>query len=130
MYRFSTSSQQKLDELDYRLRKVLEAAIQLKDFTVLEGHRGKDRQNALYANGKSKLQWPQSKHNRKASLAVDIAPYPIDWANLDEFQYLAGLCVGIAHEQGVVLRWGGDWDRDGELSDNRFNDLPHLEIVD
>jgi hypothetical protein len=27
------------------------------------------------------------------------------------------------------LRWGGDWNENYELSDNVFNDLPHLEIV-
>ena len=39
-----------------------------------------------------------------------------------------GIAVGIAKRKGIKLRWGGDWDRDGELSDNRFNDLGHLEI--
>ncbi len=128
-YSFSGRSLDKLGELDERLQEVLLAAIRLKDFTILEGFRNEQRQNALFNAGKSKLQWPDSKHNFSPALAVDIAPYPIDWANLAEFRYLAGLCVGIAHEKGIELRWGGDWDRDGALSNNRFNDLPHLEIV-
>jgi hypothetical protein len=30
---------------------------------------------------------------------------------------------------GWRLRWGGDWDEDYRLSDNIFDDLPHLEIM-
>ncbi len=26
-------------------------------------------------------------------------------------------------------RWGGDWDRDGQLKDHRFIDYPHFELV-
>ena len=130
-YRFSARSQDALDECDVRLQRVLAKAIEVLDFTVLEGHRGEARQNQMVANGKSKLRWPNSKHNQSPSLAVDIAPYPIDWANQhSQFQYLAGVVMGIAHEMGIDLRWGGDWDRDGQLSDNTFNDLPHFEVVE
>jgi len=31
----------------------------------------------------------------------------------------------IEHE----VRWGGDWDRDTELKDNRFMDLVHIELI-
>jgi hypothetical protein len=26
------------------------------------------------------------------------------------------------------VRWGGNWDRDGDLADNTLYDRPHLEI--
>ncbi len=95
----------------------------------MEGHRREERQNVMFRTGKSKLKWPNSKHNQSPSLAVDIAPYPIDWNDFREFDYLAGLVIGIGHQMGVEIRWGGDWNRNGALSDNRFNDLPHFELV-
>ena len=130
MNSFSSTSQKRLGELDLRLQTVLNEAIKLRDFSIIEGYRGEDRQNRMYREGKSKLKWPHSKHNTTPSRAVDIAPYPIDWGDLDEFRYLAGLVVGIGHALNVPLKWGGDWDQDGVLSNNRFNDLPHIEIVE
>jgi hypothetical protein len=29
---------------------------------------------------------------------------------------------------GIELRWGGDWDQDFEVKDNRFDDFPHFEL--
>ena len=130
MNSFSSTSQKRLGELDLRLQTVLNEAIKLRDFSIIEGYRGEDRQNRMYREGKSKLKWPHSKHNTTPSRAVDIAPYPIDWGDLDEFRYLAGLVVGIGHALNVPLKWGGDWDQDGVLSNNRFNDLPHIEIAE
>lgn len=129
-YKFSSRSWENIEQLDARLQRVLVEAIKLKDFTVIEGHRVKERQDAMFRAGKSKLKWPDSKHNSYPSLAVDVAPYPIDWNDFREFDYLAGLIIGIGKQMGITLRWGGDWNRNGQLSDNRFNDLPHLEIVE
>ena len=36
------------------------------------------------------------------------------------------------YEEGKIkhrLRWGGDWDRDGDLTDNILFDGPHFEII-
>ena len=43
--------------------------------------------------------------------------------------YFAGLVVGIAVSLGIRLRWGGDWDGDGDLCDNKFDDLFHFELL-
>ncbi len=128
MPRFGKKSKAKLEEVDERLVRVLDKAIEYKDFTILTGHRGKDEQNLMVKEGKSKLSWPKSKHNGKPSKAVDIAPYPIDWNDTKRFAHLAGLVQGIGLSMGINIRWGGDWDRDGETKDNTFNDLPHLEL--
>jgi hypothetical protein len=29
----------------------------------------------------------------------------------------------------LKLRWGGDWDMDTEVKDNKFDDLVHFELV-
>ena len=45
--------------------------------------------------------------------------------------YLAGLIMALAAVNRVHLRWGGDWDEDGEpITDQTFNDLVHFEIVE
>jgi len=64
------------------------------------------------------------------SLAVDAAPYPIDWNDRDRWMRFSGFVLGVARAYGVTLRWGGDWDRDWDVADNRFNDWPHFEIVE
>ncbi len=129
MPKFGKRSLERLETCDERIQSVMHELIKLMDVTVLEGHRSNERQAELLAAGKSKLGPGKSKHNQMPSLAIDIAPWPIDWDDAERFSYMAGLAKGIAHAQGVTLRWGGDWDSDGELSDNRFNDLPHLEIA-
>ena len=128
MPHFSQRSLDRLATCDGRLQEILRAAIAHYDFTVLEGHRSEARQNQLYAEGKSKLRYPRSKHNSTPSRAVDVAPYPIDWNDRERFYYLAGLIMGIAKIKGIPLRWGGDWDRDTDFADNTFDDLPHFEI--
>ena len=79
MPKFSETSQSKLATCDRRIHHVLHAAIGFTDFSVLCGHRGEVSQDKAFADGKSKRQWPDSLHNVQPSLAVDIAPYPIDW---------------------------------------------------
>lgn len=129
MAKFGERSLKVLKTCDPRLQTVLNRAIKLMDITILEGHRDNDRQNQLLDMGLTKLKGGLSKHNLEPSKAVDAAPYPINWEDKERFAYMAGLIKGIGSEMGVKIRWGGDWDSDGELSDNRFNDLPHFEIT-
>ena len=62
--------------------------------------------------------------------AVDVAPYPVDWEDRERFHYMGGMLRGIGHQMGLKIRWGGDWDSDGEIKDNSFDDLVHVEIRD
>lgn len=130
MPRFSEASEVALASCDPRLQDLLRVAIKRFDFRVLEGHRSLERQQEMFASGVSKARPGQSKHNLYPSLAVDIAPYPIDWADREQFTLLAGYLMGLAESKGINLRWGGDWDQDFEVADNRFDDLPHFEIVE
>jgi len=133
-YQFSHRSKKNLQTVDERLRLLAHRAIDIIDFTVLEGRRSKGRQNTLYEQGKSKLQWPESKHNVEdpdgLARAIDIAPYPINWEHKDEFILLGGIMIALAHEMGITLRWGGDWDGDNDLYDQDFDDLVHFELDD
>ena len=127
---FGKSSQDKLATCDPRLQKVFNEVVKYFDCTVIEGHRGEEAQNKAFAEGKSKLKYPQGKHNKIPSLAADVLPYQIDWNDTNRMRYFAGFVVGIAATMGIKLRWGGDWNQNTELKDNSFNDLPHFELVD
>ena len=114
---------------------VLDEAILYYDFTILCGHRSKDKQDEAFNNKRSMVEWPNSKHNTFPSLAVDVAPYyaqppHIRWNRLYEFVYLHGLIIGLAARRGITLRSGQNWDMDDELiTDQGFNDFPHIELV-
>ena len=69
-----------------------------------------------------------SHHNSDPSRAVDVAPYPIDWNDTERFGRFAGFVLGMAAAMGIPLRWGGDWDRDNDTHDQKFNDLVHFEL--
>ena len=69
-------------------------------------------------------------------MAVDVAPYPLDWKNIHKFYLFAGFVLGIVEainanphlNDKIKIRWGGDWDSDYDLNDQTFNDLVHFEI--
>ena len=95
-------------------------------------------QNEAFRTGHSRAQWPDSKHNAIPPLlsqAVDLVPWHrsaphIRWGNEREFVYLAGHMMQAAHDLGVTIRWGGDWDRDEDLYDRNVPfDLGHFERV-
>lgn len=130
MPHFSERSASRLATCDPRLASLMLRVVEITDCTVLVGHRNQADQNEAYEAKRSKLQWPDSKHNGLPSKAVDIAPYPIpkDW-NPKPFIYLAGVVKAEAHHMGLNIRWGGDWDQDDDLLDNKFNDYVHFEIL-
>jgi peptidoglycan L-alanyl-D-glutamate endopeptidase CwlK len=130
MPRFGSRSRQRLDTCDERLQKLFERVVEKIDCTILEGERGEERQNFLYDSGQSKLQYPNGKHNSIPSLAVDVAPWPIDWENRERFVLFAGYVLGVANEMDIPLRWGGDWNTDWDTQDHTFFDGPHFELVD
>lgn len=127
-------SQTVYNRLDPRLQVVMDRVLhEVADISLVSGHRDRDEQEALYAAGASQLRWPDSKHNKLPSRAVDFQPYPYPkrteklWGALG---YIAGRAIEIAESEGITLRWGGDWNRNGDLTDQAFDDLFHLEIVD
>ena len=120
--------------LDERLQHLCDWALrEVADISLIAGHRGEAAQNFAFANGTSKLRWPDGKHNKLPSLAVDFQPYPMPtdkakaWASL---AYVAGRMIERALQDGITLRWGGDWSQDGDLTDQTFDDLYHIEIVE
>lgn len=127
---FSQKSKDRLATCDPRLQLIAREAIKVFDFKVLEGHRGRAEQERAVREGRSEVHYPNSNHNSSPSLAMDIAPWPIDWDDTDRFHLQARLILYIAERLGISVRWGGDWDSDGDLKDQTFNDLPHFELTD
>ena len=124
MYRFGKRSRERLKGVKPELINVLNQLIKIMDVTIIEGVRSKERQAKLLKQGATKVKY--SKHME--GKAVDLAPYPIDWDNRDGFHYMGGMIRGIAKQLNVPVRWGGDWDSDGDIKDNGFDDLVHIEI--
>lgn len=125
---FSKTSLDRLATCHPKIQEVMNEVIKYEDFIVIEGHRDKEAQNRAFREGKSKLDWPHGKHNTLPSNAIDIAPCPLDWNDSLAFARLAGYVQAVADSKGIRLRWGGDWDRDGQSKDERFLDLVHLEL--
>jgi peptidoglycan L-alanyl-D-glutamate endopeptidase CwlK len=124
MPRFGKKSKERLKGIDTRLVNVLNELVKIMDVTIIEGLRSEQRQEKLLKAGSTKTKF--SKHIE--GKAVDLAPYPIDWEDRDRFHYMGGMIRGIAKQLNVPVRWGGDWDSDGETKDNKFDDLVHVEI--
>ena len=122
--RFSTTSKQRLETCDQRLVDLFSEVVEGFDCTIIEGKRTIKRQKFLLKTKKTRTL--KSKH--LDGLAVDVVPYPIDWADRDRFHYFAGYVKGIASQMGIPIRWGGDWNGDTQVKDNNFDDLVHYEI--
>jgi hypothetical protein len=127
---YSENSKRLLRGCDDRLILVFYNVIHWVDVKIISGHRGEILQNRWYAEEKSKVMFPHSKHNVYPSHAVDFAPYPIDWEDTGRFIFVAGRIFQIADELGIKLRWGGDWDQDRKQTDETFRDFGHVELID
>lgn len=136
MAAFGRRSENRLRTAHPMLQKLFRSVVKDYDCTVLEGFRAKRRQNLLFASKRSKVQWPNSRHNRYPSDAVDVAPYNpkvpggVDWENTKVFYHFAGFVEDRAINMGVPLVWGGDWDADRDLDDQAFMDLVHFQLND
>lgn len=111
----------KLNTCDPRLIRVVLEVAKTFPLIVVCGHRDKDAQNDAYNRGRSKVRWPNSRHNSSPSQAVDLAPSPLDWDDEHAFRKLADAMKAEAKRQGLAITWGGDWP--GAW------DQPHFEIT-
>ena len=126
MPRFGKRSRERLKGVNAKLVNVLNELVKIMDVTIIEGVRSKERQEELLEKGKTKVKYSRHMEGK----AVDLAPYPIDWNDRERFHYMGGMVRGIGQQLGIKIRWGGDWDSDGEIADNKFDDLVHVEIRD
>jgi peptidoglycan L-alanyl-D-glutamate endopeptidase CwlK len=135
-FKFGASSLAKLQQCDPRLQQIMHAAIANSkvDFGISEGHRDEATQNKYFSEGRSKVQWPNGKHNQYPSEAVDVVAYVNGKPTfaMPYYIYLYGLFTMAAHAmfKDVSIRSGLDWDQDGEImTDQTFNDGCHFELA-
>jgi peptidoglycan L-alanyl-D-glutamate endopeptidase CwlK len=134
MAKFGTESLVNKATLHPKLQQLLDGAIRHVDFKIDCGHRSREAQHTAFLSGASEKDWPDSKHNTMPSEAADVILYypvgqHIRW-NEKENQYLfIGFLKGLAVSMGIKIRVGADWDGDFDIKDQRFNDLPHIEII-
>ncbi len=126
------------------------------DFSINEGHRPVKKQFEYFKKGRElidgewKLTRPKNKitnvdgfkikgkHNYNPSLALDFKAYVPDKPELTwdsvHLTYIGAsmvLSADFLFLQGAIthkLRWGGNWDKDGDLADNTLYDRPHVEL--
>lgn len=127
MYKFSKKSLERLNnpKLHPLIKKLMVEAIKTSpiDFSIIETIRTVEAQKINVSKGVSKTM--KSRHIpsvNKSGLceAVDIAPYPIDWKNIEKFIDLSKHIKKIAASLGIKIQYGGDW--------KTFKDYPHYEL--
>ena len=126
-FKFGKRSLDNLRGVHPDLVKVVYRALELSpiDFTITEGLRTVARQKELVAKGLSKTM--NSRHI--TGHAVDFVPLPVDWNNVEPFITVAKCFLQVGKELGIALRWGGDWNMNDDWKDEKFRDLPHVELL-
>ena len=137
-FTISSSSRAKLVGVHPLLVAVVERALQLSpvDFKVIEGVRTPERQRQLYAQGRTApgpiVTWTLRSnhfvHPDGWGHAVDLLPAPFDWKDTAPFDQVAQAMLQAAQELGTPIRWGADWDRDGQPRERGETDSPHFEL--
>lgn len=134
MARFADDSRRRLDKAHPLIVEVMERVIEVVDVTIGETWRSYETHQEYLAHDppRTKVSYRETRHSRRPSEAVHVLPYPELWqASTERWYYVGGLVVGVAHmalPDGVVWRWGGDWDGDDIFSDQGFDDLAHHEL--
>ena len=120
-FRLSTNSNRRLRTCDEHLQRVVRVALNLSDvdFSVIEGLRSRERQEELYAAGKS---WTLNSHHLTGR-AVDLSPW-VDGAtshNPEHYKRVAKATFAAAFQVGAPVEWGGFW-----YATNQ--DMPHWQL--
>lgn len=147
---FGRSSTRELDTLKEPIKRVLTRAIEVYDFSIIEGSRKIETQIKYVRQGVSKT--IDSRHiprNEEGDYlpedlgeAADLVPFQAGenpWPQPDDspekrdkkvrrFYFMQGILYAVAREEGVDVRIGVDWDGDLDFFDQTFDDLGHIEL--
>ena len=159
-FKLSNNSLVQYETLDENLRIIIDEALKISnvDFGISQGHRSPELQMRYFKKGRQLVngKWEivdkskvvtyldgyekKSKHNYFPSKAFDFFVWVPGKKGLmydsEHLAYLAGLFWAISEQlytEGKInkkIRWGGNWDSDGEIvTDQSFDDLPHVELI-
>jgi len=130
---FSAPDLERLKRLHPELQRLFKEAIKQTAFTIRDTNRGRADQEKAFKGGFSKVHYPDSAHNWQPSLAADIYPAPVDLAdtaaNRERFRRLQiDVLKPLAKKLGIPIRQGIDFNMNSDLTDDKFKDLPHIEL--
>lgn len=138
-FKFSARSLKNLEGVHPDMVRLVTRALDLteQDFMVIEGVRTKDRQKALYAQGRTTpgpvVTWTLNSPHLPGSdgfgRAVDLLPAPADWSDPSKFIEIWYAMALAAQELKIPFRWGADWDQDGKPRERGETDSPHYELA-
>lgn len=128
MPRYSSASRTHLLTCHPLIQRVMNVVIEDFDNSIIWGHRGEQAQNAAYDSGFSQKRWQESLHNFFPAFAVDAVPYPEMWADRERLVFFGGYVMGVADRLAVPLIWGGDWNKNWTMKDEKWQDLAHFQL--
>lgn len=128
MTALDAKSRQRLAGAHPLLQRLFEEVARQTPIMILDSQRGREAQEKAFKAGNSKVHFGDSAHNWSPSVALDVAPKPLDWNNRAPFIALSKIVLPTAKSMGIPIRWGGDWNMNGVLTDEKFSDLPHYEL--
>jgi len=120
----NTVSLNRLKQCHPDLIKIMLRVDEIFPIHVICSIRNEKEQNEAFGRGQSKLKFPNSKHNKNPSHAVDVVPGSgkvISWADLKPFEIMCLTVESIAEEYGIKIRLGRDF--------KTLQDWPHIELV-
>lgn len=145
MPQFGRESEANLQQVHPDLVRLMREVIKHWDCKIVDGVRTLAEQKRNVAQGVS--QTMNSKHlpqEDNLSHAVDVMPWPIDWAAIEkglaavkhadgglqvlEAYAFQGFVAGMAAAMGISIRQGIDWNRNRDFADQSFHDIPHVEL--
>jgi len=135
MFKPSKTSQERLSTCCPEIQLLFKRVLYYIDYTVACGFRGEEDQDKAFADGFSKVKWPNSKHNKLPSEAIDIYPYVNgrmvngdEEGDREQIIYNAGYIKCLAKILGINICWFGDRNNDNVLDKDRW-DLAHWEVI-
>jgi peptidoglycan L-alanyl-D-glutamate endopeptidase CwlK len=147
---FGNESRIKLSTAHPDLQKLFERVNEWCQCTIFTGSRSKaEQEDFFYGTNKTGINPDKKKLSKTLdskhliqsdgfSHAIDAGPDPVEWESANyklDCIYFAGLVMYIAQEmynKGEIahkIRYGGDWNKNGIISDESFQDIDHFEII-
>jgi hypothetical protein len=137
MFKFGKQSLERLGTCDIFLQRVAQTAIQTCpiDFGIAEGHRSLEDQMKYFKEGKSQVDGviKKSNHCAEPSRAFDFYCWingKVDYSQA-AMSFVAAWILCTGKNMGINnLRWGGNWNGDGEIiTGQTLVDAPHIELT-
>lgn len=149
---FGRNSSKQLVTLHHDLQIILTELVEVYDISITQGARTVEDQIRNIRNGASKTlnsrHIPRDPSTGKydpnaPACAADVIPWQKGvnpWPTDDDSRvirekkkgrlyFMQGRITEIARRHSIKIRQGVDWDGDSDFFDQKFDDLPHVELL-